>query len=124
MPDSPWVRAIGLVAPAMVVCALIFASLIKHQRRDETQRSARATYSAFSYVATGHEAWDSGYERGYKFGRLTALSRKPVPSTESLRHAAVQTAADLGVADEEEFAKGFSAGFAQGYKGVTPTTES
>jgi hypothetical protein len=98
--------------------------LIKHQRRDETQRTTQPTHSAFSYVAPGRQAWDKGYERGYKFGRLTALSRKPVPSAESLQRAALQAAADLGVADREEFAKGFSAGFAQGYNGLTRTTES
>jgi hypothetical protein len=124
MPGNSAVRTIGLVAPATVVCALVFVGLIKHERHEETQRSAQPTYSAFSYVAPGRQEWDKGYERGYKFGRLTALSRKPVPSVESLQHAALQTAADLGVADREEFAKGFSAGFAHGYKGLTRTTES
>jgi predicted alpha/beta-hydrolase family hydrolase len=114
------------------VCAIMLAAVIalvwiqQKTRHDESpQRDIQPTYSAFSYIAPARgPAWDKGYEHGYKFGRVTALSRKPVPSAESLRDAALQTAADLGVSDREEFAKGFSAGFAQGYKGLPRTTES
>jgi hypothetical protein len=112
-------RKIGLVAPAMVVCTLIFVSLLKHQRRDEMQRGVQPTYHAFSYVARKADARDKGYDLGYKFGRLTAISGKPVPSDESLQAAVSQMASytsAIPAADKKKFAEAFRSGFARGYR--------